>query len=110
LETEFNLLEIETFGHSIPINVLFIIKALSFSVQKVPTIEKVEDAVKTRLEMIIPYLPRWSEAMAISSLPHNIPTTLAALLTMVDDVCYYSGDKSVDVSCQSYLLVMKEIR
>lgn len=48
--------------------------------------------------MIVPYLDRWSEAMVLLSLPRNVPTSLANLLTLVDDICFYAGDRSVDVS------------
>lgn len=48
--------------------------------------------------MTVPYLSKWPQALAIMSLPPNVPTSLASLLTMVDDICYYAGDRSVDVS------------
>lgn len=62
-----------------------------------PPGEFVENAVKVRLEMIIPYISKWPQAIAIMSLPPNVPNSLASLLTMVDDICYYAGDRSVDV-------------
>ncbi|KAK3932443.1 Ubiquinone biosynthesis protein COQ9, mitochondrial [Frankliniella fusca] len=55
------------------------------------------DAVEARLRMILPYLDRWSEAMVLLALPRSVPTSLANLLTLVDDICYYAGDRSVDV-------------
>lgn len=58
--------------------------------------EFVEKAIKVRLEMTIPYLSKWPQAIAIMSLPPNVPTSLATLLTLVDDICYYAGDRSVD--------------
>lgn len=57
----------------------------------------VEEAVQHRLLMIVPYLNKWPQALAVMSLPPNVPTSLASLLTMVDDICYYAGDRSVDV-------------
>lgn len=57
----------------------------------------VEEALKHRLHMIIPYLSKWPQAIAIMSLPPNVPQALATLLTFVDDICYYAGDRSVDV-------------
>lgn len=48
--------------------------------------------------MVVPYLPVWPQALALMTLPPNVPTGLANLLTLVDDVCYYAGDRSVDVS------------
>lgn len=58
----------------------------------------VRDAVETRLRMNLPYLKHWPQAIALISLPPNVPTALANLLTLVDDICYYAGDRSVDVS------------
>lgn len=55
-------------------------------------------AVQERLKMIVPYKSKWPQALGIMSLPPNVPNALAALLTMVDDICYYAGDRSVDVS------------
>jgi rpsU-divergently transcribed protein len=48
--------------------------------------------------MIIPYISKWPQALAIMTLPANVPPALANLLTLVDDICYYAGDRSVDVS------------
>lgn len=55
------------------------------------------NAVEARLRMITPHLDRWPEAMVLLSIPRNVPTSLANLLTLADDICYYSGDRSVDV-------------
>lgn len=63
-----------------------------------PPGEFVERAVKEKLEMISPYKTKWPQALAIMSLPPNVPNALASLLAMVDDICYYAGDRSVDVS------------
>ncbi|KAL1517725.1 hypothetical protein ABEB36_001456 [Hypothenemus hampei] len=58
--------------------------------------EFVELAIQERLKMLVPYVHKWPQAIAIMSLPPNVPNALAALLTMVDDICYYAGDRSVD--------------
>ncbi|KAF7282758.1 hypothetical protein GWI33_001909 [Rhynchophorus ferrugineus] len=58
--------------------------------------EFVELAIQERLKMLLPYVNRWPQAIAIMSLPPNVPNALAALLAMVDDICYYAGDRSVD--------------
>lgn len=55
------------------------------------------NAVETRLRMVIPYKKTWPQALALMSLPPNVPKSLANLLTLVDDICYYAGDRSVDV-------------
>lgn len=54
--------------------------------------------VRMRLEMIAPYKGQWPQALALIALPQNASTALAQVLTLVDDICYYSGDRSVDVS------------
>lgn len=68
-------------------------------------IEKVGDpkkfvswALQQRLTMIHPLIKTWPQALAMMTLPPNVPTSLANVLTLVDDVCYFSGDRSVDVS------------
>ncbi|XP_017472921.1 PREDICTED: ubiquinone biosynthesis protein COQ9, mitochondrial-like isoform X3 [Rhagoletis zephyria] len=53
-------------------------------------------AVRTRLEMIIPYKAQWPQALALIAMPQNAATSLAQVLTLVDDICYYAGDRSVD--------------
>ncbi|KAL9913557.1 ubiquinone biosynthesis protein COQ9, mitochondrial [Glossina fuscipes] len=53
--------------------------------------------VRIRLEMILPYKNQWAQAIALIALPQNAATSLAQLLTLVDDICYYSGDRSVDI-------------
>lgn len=61
----------------------------------------IQDAVQKRLCMIIPYISKWPQALAIMTLPPNVPPALANLLTLVDDICYYAGDRSVDFSWYS---------
>lgn len=58
--------------------------------------------VRLRLEMIAPYKAQWPQALALIALPQNASTALAQVLTLVDDICYYSGDRSVDVSIKKY--------
>lgn len=66
---------------------------------KVPSASAfVTRAVEQRLRMLSPYLDSWPQAIAVMSLPQNAVKSLANLLTLVDEICYYSGDKAVDVS------------
>jgi ubiquinone biosynthesis protein COQ9 len=60
--------------------------------------EFIRGAVEKRLRMNMPYINKWPQALGIMSLPPNAPSALANLLTLVDDICYYAGDRSVDVS------------
>lgn len=55
-------------------------------------------AIKERLLMIDPFIKQWPQALAIMTLPPNVPTSIANQLTLVDDICYFCGDRSVDVS------------
>lgn len=64
--------------------------------QSISPAQFVEKAIQKKLLMIVPYKKKWPQAIAIMSLPPNVPTSLASLLTLVDDVCYYAGDRSVD--------------
>lgn len=59
---------------------------------------QVRDAMENRLRMLVPYKKSWPQAMALMVVPQNVPKSLANVLTLVDDICYYAGDKSVDVS------------
>lgn len=54
-------------------------------------------AIRLRLEMIVPYKETWPQALGIMTLPQNVPTSLAQLLTLVDDICHCAGDRSVDI-------------
>ncbi|XP_046752982.1 ubiquinone biosynthesis protein COQ9, mitochondrial [Diprion similis] len=71
------------------------IKDDSSKVRK-PSVVYVKDAIETRLRMLIPYKNTWPQAMGLMALPPNVPTALANLLTLVDDICYHAGDRSVD--------------
>lgn len=86
--------------------------------EKVGGLEKVENpkefvtwAIKERLIMLRPYISTWPQALAIMTLPPNVPKSLANMLTLVDDICYYSGDRSVDVSyfCHHHLLIATKV-
>ncbi|XP_026808633.1 ubiquinone biosynthesis protein COQ9, mitochondrial isoform X2 [Rhopalosiphum maidis] len=54
------------------------------------------NAIKTRLLMLQPYLNQWPQAIALLSKPSNAPHALSNLMTLVNDVCYYAGDRSID--------------
>ncbi|XP_068169092.1 ubiquinone biosynthesis protein COQ9, mitochondrial isoform X1 [Antennarius striatus] len=62
------------------------------------TADFLRDAVEIRLRMHIPYIESWPQAMSILLLPHNIPDSLKHLSSLVDDIWFYAGDRSTDVS------------
>lgn len=51
----------------------------------------------------------WPKAMAIQTLPNNVPNSLATLLSLVDDICYHTGDRSVDVSVLVFFMKLFHI-
>lgn len=55
-------------------------------------------ALKERLTMIQPLIKTWPQAIGVMTLPQNVPTSLANMLTLVDDICFYAGDRSINVS------------
>ncbi|XP_055537621.1 ubiquinone biosynthesis protein COQ9, mitochondrial-like isoform X2 [Wyeomyia smithii] len=60
--------------------------------------ELAQKSIEMRLRMVIPYIRSWPQAMGLMALPSNMPTSLANMLTLIDDICYYAGDRSVDFS------------
>ncbi|XP_012227820.1 ubiquinone biosynthesis protein COQ9, mitochondrial isoform X2 [Linepithema humile] len=77
----------------------------STSVPRKPE-EQVRDALEKRLRMVIPYKKTWPQAMAIMTLPPNVPVSLANLLTLIDDICYYAGDRSVDFNWYTRRMIL----
>lgn len=63
-----------------------------------PSAKFVFKSIQFRLRMVQPYKTQWPQALALMTRPPNVPTALSNVLTMVDDICYYAGDRSVDVS------------
>jgi ubiquinone biosynthesis protein COQ9 len=60
--------------------------------------EKVKILTTLRLELNKPYIKRWPEALAIMARPSNVQMSLEHLHDIVDDIWYYAGDRSPDVS------------
>ncbi|NXX98141.1 COQ9 protein, partial [Centropus bengalensis] len=66
--------------------------------EKKPTDQFLKDAVEARLRMVIPYIEKWPQAVSILLLPHNIPSSLSLLTSMIDDIWHYAGDQSTDIN------------
>ena len=62
--------------------------------------EKVHVLTALRLNMNKPYIQKWPEALAIMARPSNVTMSLKHLGDIADDIWYFAGDKSPDVSCQ----------
>ncbi|XP_071878457.1 ubiquinone biosynthesis protein COQ9, mitochondrial isoform X2 [Bombus fervidus] len=92
-----------------------ILEEKALTVEEKPTKEtkilelQVYNAVETRLRMVIPYKKTWPQALALMALPPNVPMSLANLLTLVDDICYYAGDRSVDMNWYTRRVVLAGI-
>ncbi|GBM09813.1 Ubiquinone biosynthesis protein COQ9, mitochondrial [Araneus ventricosus] len=69
--------------------------------EKVNIQHYIEDALTHRLNMIIPYVSKWPEAMALMVSPLQFPTDSKNLLDLVDRVWYLSGDRSLDLTWYS---------
>jgi len=71
--------------------------------------ERIKTAVQIRLSYNVPYLSRWPEAMALQAHPLNLPTSLHLLTSLVDEIWYQAGDKSLNVplspafNCQLFI-------
>ncbi|NXD15495.1 COQ9 protein, partial [Nothocercus nigrocapillus] len=64
--------------------------------EKKTTDQFLRDALEARLRMLIPYIEKWPQAVSILLLPHNIPSSLSLLTSMIDDIWHYAGDQSTD--------------
>ena len=58
----------------------------------------IRNALETRLRMIIPYADTWPQAMALTAIPSNTLEHFSNLSQLMDDIWYYAGDRSADVS------------
>jgi ubiquinone biosynthesis protein COQ9 len=70
------------------------------------TPQRISAAVQLRLEMLIPYINAWPQALAILARPRNTLPALQLLASLVDDIWYAAGDKSVDASWYTKRLLL----
>ncbi|KAG6541391.1 hypothetical protein Mapa_017169 [Marchantia paleacea] len=59
--------------------------------------DRVAAIVWMRLEMQIPYLSKWAQALSIQANPLNVPTTVKQRALLVDDIWHAAGDRSADM-------------
>jgi ubiquinone biosynthesis protein COQ9 len=59
--------------------------------------EKLETALRLRLEEIIPYASNWPQAMALGATPAHLKDTIERIYLYIDDVLYVCGDKSTNL-------------
>jgi rpsU-divergently transcribed protein len=56
--------------------------------------EQLRQAILSHFEYLRPYFKNWSEAIAISLDPEELPYSVPSLFSLVDDLCYYANIKS----------------
>lgn len=58
----------------------------------------IEQAIKTRLQMIIPYIETWPQAMKLMASPGAAKEIFENGANLLDEILYHSGDFSTDMS------------
>ncbi|KAJ7550869.1 hypothetical protein O6H91_07G122500 [Diphasiastrum complanatum] len=53
--------------------------------------------VRSRLQMQIPYISKWAQALSIQANPLNLPTTLKQRALLMDEIWHAAGDRSSDM-------------
>ncbi|KAE8892731.1 hypothetical protein PF005_g18144 [Phytophthora fragariae] len=66
--------------------------------QAMTVAERLKFGVRTRLEMLEPVMATWPQGMAAGALPQNAPATAKRLAKISDEIWYFAGDKSTDMS------------
>lgn len=59
--------------------------------------ERILKLVRSRLEMQIPYISRWAQALSIQAQPLNIPVSFKQRAMLVDEIWHAVEDESSDV-------------
>ncbi|XP_068027185.1 ubiquinone biosynthesis protein COQ9, mitochondrial [Melanerpes formicivorus] len=77
--------------------------------ERKPTAQFLRDAVEARLRMLIPYIEQWPQALSILLLPHNVPSSLSLLTSMIDDILHYAGDQATDFNWYTRRAVLTAI-
>ncbi len=63
----------------------------------------VHGALEYRLQKVVPYVPRFSEALARATQPENLSESMRLLLHLSDSITHHSmKDTSTDVSTCTY--------
>jgi len=57
-----------------------------------------EDAMETRLRMVIPYISSWPQAMTLMAHPAAAQDAIEQGANMVDEIWHYAGDTAVDMT------------
>jgi len=58
----------------------------------------IENALKTRLQMIIPYLESWPQALQLMASPLAAKDVFENGANLMDEICYHAGDLDTDIT------------
>ncbi|XP_060188759.1 uncharacterized protein LOC132617705 isoform X2 [Lycium barbarum] len=59
--------------------------------------ERVAKLVRIRLEMQIPYISKWAQALSIQAQPLNVPTSFKQRAMLVDEIWHAVGDDASEI-------------
>lgn len=59
--------------------------------------DRVAQIVRLRLQMQVPYLSKWAQALSVQAHPLNAPTALKQRAVLMDDIWHGAGDRSTDM-------------
>eukprot|EP00299_Pterocystis_sp_00344_P013598 c6682_g1_i1.p1 GENE.c6682_g1_i1~~c6682_g1_i1.p1 ORF type:complete len:217 (+),score=28.56 c6682_g1_i1:26-676(+) len=62
-----------------------------------PIPDRLHTVIQTRLKCLEPVITAWPQAIALQALPQNLPYTLKNKATLVDEICFLSGDRSTSI-------------
>ncbi|KAA8649809.1 uncharacterized protein ATNIH1004_002486 [Aspergillus tanneri] len=71
--------------------------------------EKIKVLILERLRMNLEVRHQWQDALALMSLPSNIPLSLSELHALSDDILHLAGDRSVDQSWYTRRLAVSAV-
>jgi len=59
--------------------------------------DRIAKIIRIRLEMQVPYISKWPQALSIQANPLNLPTSFKQRAVLVDEIWHASGDRSTDL-------------
>uniref|UniRef100_A0A7S3FXP4 Ubiquinone biosynthesis protein n=1 Tax=Strombidium rassoulzadegani TaxID=1082188 RepID=A0A7S3FXP4_9SPIT len=65
--------------------------------------------LKTRLQLMSPYIDKWPQAMVLGLKPQNVRTTLGKLHAIQDEIWFQAGDRSNDISWYAKRMMLFKI-
>lgn len=93
---------VEYYLHSSYSKLTTVVSDCNLSLQGLIIEERLCQMLKWRLEMIIPYIDSWPQALAIMSRPTNLPHALQHLSRLIDFICVNAGGRTADYSWYTY--------